>query len=187
MSIFHWLRGTLEQFFNVGGAGTAANPAWRNNAGVMESRRGDDSGFGLTRGADALGDDDYITRRQFAAGVSFFAVAFGRNTAVPGMGSLQLKAPGDSFVGYRTGRVVTLTGGSIHVNTPDGVRSYNMDIRINGVSAATVPLVAGAVGAHTAALAVPVAAGSEITAFVVLTAGVGASTFTQETALVEFH
>jgi len=77
-------------------------------------------------------------------------------------------------------------GASVQVApAADGVRSYNLDIYVNGVSVATLALAAGSIGASTAALAVAVAANDVVTAYMVKTAGAGASSFDEIQALVE--
>lgn len=110
---------------------------------------------------------------------------FGNSAAVPGAGTLQLTGPGLALSGLRMNRAGTITGASIQVNVVDNARAYDLDIRVNGVSVATLALPILTLGAHTVALAVAVAAGDLITAFMVLTAGVGASTFVEEHAMVE--
>ncbi len=199
MGIFHWVRGTLEQFWNLGGAGQATNPALRRNGAALEVRLGNDSAFAVTRGAAPVGPDDYTQKAYVDAAVAALlatigtvsaaiarvaSLAFGNNTTVPSLGSVQLRAPGDSLVGYRVTTAGTISRASLEVNLPDAVRSYVLDIRVNGLSVATVPLPATSTGAHSAALANAVVAGDRVTTFIVLTAGVGASTFTQETAFV---
>jgi hypothetical protein len=111
---------------------------------------------------------------------------FGRAAAVPAGGTLQLFAVGQSLQGFRALRNGTLTGLSLKTNVGDAVRSYNLEIRLNGVAAATLAFPAGGGDSQaTTALAVAVVAGDIVTAFMLLTAGAGASTFTTEEALVE--
>lgn len=110
---------------------------------------------------------------------------FGQTVNVPAGGTLQLQGPGQSLSGVRTLRAGIITGASIQVNVLDAARAYNLEIRVNGVAAATVPLPIGATGAQSTALAVAVAAGSSITAFMIRTAGAGGSTFAEEYAAVE--
>ncbi len=110
---------------------------------------------------------------------------FGNTVSVPAGGTLQLQGPGNTLSGLRVNRAGNITGASIQVNVADGARSYNLDIRVNGVSVATLALPAGSSGAHTAALAVAVAAGDVITAFMVRTAGAGPSAFGEEHSVVE--
>lgn len=104
---------------------------------------------------------------------------------MPGGGTLQLEYSGDSLVGQRQITAGTITGASIQVNVADGARSYNLSIRVNGVEVETVALPSGSTGAHDATLSSAVVAGDLVTAFLVLTAGSGASTFDEESALVE--
>lgn len=110
---------------------------------------------------------------------------FGHTTQVPGAGTLQLLGGGSSLVGLRMNRAGTITGASIQVDVVDNARAYNFEIRKNGVAVATLALPIITLGAHTVALAVAFVAGDLITAFMVRTAGVGASTFSSEHALVE--
>lgn len=90
-------------------------------------------------------------------------------------------------VGYRMFFAGTIDNASIQVDAADGARAYNLDIRVNGVSVATLALPVAAIGADTCTtpIAAAVVCGDVITAFLVRTAGVGASTFSNESALVE--
>lgn len=111
---------------------------------------------------------------------------FGRSTQVPGAGSLQLVGPGDTTVPVRINRVGVITGASVQVDTADiGGRNYDLQVWKNGASVATVALVAGAVGNSASNLNVAVAVGDLISAYLVRTAGAGASTFANEHAMVE--
>lgn len=96
-----------------------------------------------------------------------------------------MDGPGNTLVGFRVWRAGTITAGSIQVDAADGARSYNYDIRVNGVSVATIALPSGSTGASSVALAVPVVVGDVVTTFMVRTAGVGASTFGEEHGIVE--
>jgi hypothetical protein len=98
---------------------------------------------------------------------------------------LQLEGPGSTLAGFRVYRAGTITAASIQVDVVDVTRSYNLEIRVNGVAAATLALPAGSIGASTVALAVAVAVGDVVTAFMVKTIGVGASTFGEEHAVIE--
>ena len=77
------------------------------------------------------------------SGTNRQAYQFGRNSSVPNAGTLQLLGPGTPSVGFSVVRAGTITGGSISVDTADGTRSYNLDIRKNGVSVATIALATG--------------------------------------------
>lgn len=112
---------------------------------------------------------------------------FGNIAAVPGGGTLQLLGAGSTTVGYRQFSAGTIDNASIQVNTADAARSYNLSIRVNGVEVATLVLPAGSTGADTCTspLSAAVNCGDVITAFLVRTAGVGGSTFTAESAMVE--
>jgi len=55
---------------------------------------------------------------------------------------------------------------------------------VNAVTVATLALPSGSIGANTVALAVAVVATDVITAFLVLTAGSGASDFTEEHVVI---
>ena len=81
-------------------------------------------------------------------------------------------------------RAGTIVGASVQVNVADAIRSYDLDIYVNGASVATLTLAVG-LGADTTALAVAVAVGDVITAYMIKTAGAGASTFDEIHALVE--
>lgn len=110
---------------------------------------------------------------------------FGRNVQVPGSGTLVLYGPGDTTAPLRMNRNGTLTGASIQVNVVDGARAYDLVIYKNGAPVATVPLPIGSMGGNTNALAVPISVADLITAALVRATGVGASTFSQEHAMIE--
>lgn len=110
---------------------------------------------------------------------------FGNDNPVPGAGTLQLEWAGDSLVAMRQNRAGTITGASVQVNVVDASRDYNLSIRVNGIEVATLALPAGSLGNDTVALSSPLAAGDLLSAFLVRTAGSGASTFDEETAFVE--
>jgi hypothetical protein len=110
---------------------------------------------------------------------------FGRSIAVPSGGSQQLLGAGNTTAGYRMQRACTITAASIQVNTPDASRAYNLEIRINGSNVATLALAINSTGAHSTSLAIAVNAGDVLTAFLMRTSGSSASTFTNETAVVE--
>lgn len=109
---------------------------------------------------------------------------FGNTSTVPAGGTQQLQAPGQSLNGYRLMRAGTITGASIAVNVASA-NSYNLDVRINGSSVATLALAAGATSNSTVALSVAVVVGDILTAFMVRTAGSGGSTFSEQSAAVE--
>lgn len=110
---------------------------------------------------------------------------FGNTAAVPAGGTLQMNGPGNAIQGYRMMRAGTITGGSIQVNTADASRAYNLDIRVNAVSVATVPLPVSTLGASNVVLSVPVVVGDVVSAFLVRTSGAGASTFDEMASAVE--
>jgi hypothetical protein len=110
---------------------------------------------------------------------------FGRSTQVPGGGSLQLVGPGDTTVPVRINRVGVITGASIEVDAADGARTYDLQVWQNGASVATVTLASGTTGNSRSNINVAVAVGDLISAYLVRTAGVGASTFANEHAMVE--
>jgi hypothetical protein len=109
---------------------------------------------------------------------------FGQTAQVPAGGTLQMEGPGQSLNGFRVTRAGFIVAGSIAVNAVSA-NTYDLQIRVNGVSAAVVTLAAGQTSAQTIALAVAVAVGDIITTFMVRTAGAGGSTFNEEHATVE--
>jgi hypothetical protein len=112
--------------------------------------------------------------------------SFGRAAAVPAGGSLQLFAAGQTLQGFSVIRDGKITGLSVRVNVLDAARTFQLQVFVNGVlSTAVLTLASGSTSALTIALALAVAAGDIITAFVVRTVGAGASTFGNEEALVE--
>jgi hypothetical protein len=110
---------------------------------------------------------------------------FGATTRVPGAGTLQLQGPGTTLAGFRVFRAGSITAASVAVDVPDGTRSYNLDIRVNGVSAATLALPSGSISESTTTLAAAVNVGDIVTAFLVRTTGTGLSTFQESHAVVE--
>lgn len=109
---------------------------------------------------------------------------FGNTSIVPSGGTLQLEGPGTAIQGYRLPRGGTITAASVQVNTTSA-NGYDLDMRVNGVSAATLPLAAGTLGNSTVAPSVPVSANDILTAFLVRTSGSGGSTFNEMLAVVE--
>jgi hypothetical protein len=60
MSLYSKIRGTIETLFQLGLQG----PQLKNNAGVVEVRDPTDTGFVITRGADPVGPNDYVTKQS---------------------------------------------------------------------------------------------------------------------------
>jgi len=58
MSLFSKLRGTIETIFQIGLGG----PNVKNNVGAVEMRNAADAAFVITRGADPVGANDYVTK-----------------------------------------------------------------------------------------------------------------------------
>jgi len=110
---------------------------------------------------------------------------FGRDTQVPGGGTLVLYGPGNTTVGVRINRAGTIVGAAIQVDAIDGTRSYNLVVYKNGASVATVALPINTLGASANNLVVAVVIGDLITTALVKSAGAGASSFTSEQAIVE--
>lgn len=64
MSFFAKLRGTIETIFQIGLGG----PNIKANAGAVEMRNAADAGFAITRGADPVGANDYVTKGSLTSG-----------------------------------------------------------------------------------------------------------------------
>src|SRR3990172_9564453 len=111
------------------------------------------------------------------------AFLYGTDNPVPPAGTLQLQGPGNTLVGYRIPMVGQIVAASIQVDVADGTRTYNLEVRKNGVAVVTLALVG--TGANVSGLSVSFVAGDVLTTFMVKTAGAGLSTFSQETAVVE--
>lgn len=109
---------------------------------------------------------------------------FGNSVIVPSGGTLQMEGPGQTLSGFRVYRAGRITGGSISVNI-SSLNDYDLDIRINGLSVATVSMVAGLTSASSVLLSAAVAVGDIVTAFMVRTAGSGGSGFSEMHAVVE--
>lgn len=110
---------------------------------------------------------------------------YGRSTKVPGEGTLQLLGPGDTTVAVRINRNGTIVGASIQVDVVDASRAYQLEVWKNGASIATVSLAVSTLGNARSDIAVAVSAGDLVSAFVVQTSGSGASTFSNQHAMVE--
>lgn len=113
------------------------------------------------------------------------AFLYGTDNPVPPAGTLQLQGPGNTLVGYRMPMVGQIVAVSIQVDVADGTRTYNLEVRKNGVAVVTLALALGVTGANVSGLSVSFVAGDVLTVFMVKTAGAGLSTFSQETAVVE--
>ena len=113
---------------------------------------------------------------------------FGRSGAVPGGGMLQLEGPGLTLQGFRLYRPGFLTAGSIETNGAEPAlgNTYKLSIQVNAVEVAFVTLPVLVTGASSSAFVVAVVTGDIITAFVVRTAGAGASAFNDMQAAIEF-
>jgi hypothetical protein len=114
-------------------------------------------------------------------------VTFGASAAVPAAGTRQLFCVGQTTSAWRLPRRGRITAGAIQVNVVDAARAYKLSIQINGVEVALVALPVGTLGAQDDVLNVAVVAGDLLTALVILTAGVGGSTFASEVASVEIQ
>lgn len=60
MSLFSKIRGTIETLFQLGLGG----PNLKNNLGAVEVRNAADTTFAITRGADPVGPNDYVTKQS---------------------------------------------------------------------------------------------------------------------------
>ena len=63
MSFWSKIRGTFETLFQIGKGG----PQLKNNAGVVEHRNAADAAFAIARGADPVGNNDFLTLQYFNA------------------------------------------------------------------------------------------------------------------------
>jgi hypothetical protein len=125
-----------------------------------------------------------VDRMSYNPAVSPSSFQFGVNAQVPAGGSIQLEGPGTTTTGFVLSNKGIIVGGSIGVSNSPSANDYNLEIRVNGVTVATVALVAGQVKAF-ANLSVAVVAGDVVTAFMVRTSGSGGSTFNNQQAIVQ--
>jgi len=177
---------------NYGAQGQAGGIAYLDSsAEVDDTQHGSRSGGALHADATAV-VAGFMTSAEESklAGVATNAARmhdyiYGRSTQVPGHGTLQLLGPGDTTVGIRINRVGTLTGASIQVDVVDASRTFDLQIHQNGGSVATVSLPLSTLGASRSDLNIAVAVGDLMQAFVVRTAGVGASTFANILGMIE--
>lgn len=163
-----------------------------DHTGTINDTQHGTRGGGTLHSAAGGGSAGFMTDAQVTklAGISAGAALlqdyqFGESTKVPGGGTLQLKGPGNTAVGLRMNRAGTITGASIQVDVADGAQAYDLHVYKNGVSAATVNMAVGALGASSAALAVAVAIGDLLTVWLIRVGAGGASLFTSEHAMVE--
>jgi hypothetical protein len=63
MSLYSKIRGTIEALFQLGLGG----PQLKNNAGNVEVRNPTDTAFVITRGADPIGPNDYVTKQSLGS------------------------------------------------------------------------------------------------------------------------
>jgi hypothetical protein len=96
-----------------------------------------------------------------------------------------LIGPGDAILGIVCNRPGTITGGGIVVDAADASRTYDLQILVNGVSAAVIALALSTLVAYSTALSVAVVAGDVVSMQMVKTSGTGASTFNDMHAYVE--
>jgi hypothetical protein len=115
--------------------------------------------------------------------VSPSSFQFGLTTNVIGA-SAQFLGPDATTNGFVLSNRGYIVGGSIGVTGPASANDYNMEIRVNGVTAAVVPLPAGQLKAF-ANLSVAVSAGDTVTAFMVRTTGSGNSSFGNQQVIVQ--
>lgn len=59
MGVYTKIVGTVSNLFQLGRRG----PQLKNNSGVVEHRNAGDSAFVIARGADPVGNDDFVTKR----------------------------------------------------------------------------------------------------------------------------
>lgn len=71
------LRGTFQSLFRLGSPSSATSVQIKNAASALEARNFDDSAYVITRGADAIGDNDYPTFRQIKDDVSTIRFTIG--------------------------------------------------------------------------------------------------------------
>jgi len=65
MGLYEYLRGTLESIFQINGTG---GPNLKGVAGpILEVRDENDAGYIITRGADPVGNNDYVTKQYLEA------------------------------------------------------------------------------------------------------------------------
>lgn len=70
MPVIEKLRGITGSLFSFGLANVTTVLNLKNNAGIFEVRNAADAAYIIGRGADPVGDDDWVTRRYFLANAS---------------------------------------------------------------------------------------------------------------------
>lgn len=115
--------------------------------------------------------------------VSPSSFQFGANAQVPAGGTLQLLGPDQTSSGFVLINDGKIVGASLGVVGTSG-NNYDMEIRVNTVTVATLSLTAGTSEAY-GSLSISVVAGDSITVFMVRTSGSGGSTFQNQQAIVQ--
>lgn len=164
-------------FVSGGGSGGAGTPGARGIPGA-QGPQGTNPGVQGPQGISGPQGN------QGTIASNFTTYQFGHNSSVPGSGTLQLEGPGTSQIGFRVLRAGVISGGSINIDLPSP-NDYELEIRVNGLIAAVVPLPSGSTSASSAAFAAPVIVGDIVDALMVRTSGSGASTFNSQHAVVE--
>lgn len=78
MGLYEYLRGTLENIFQINGTG---GPNLKGIAGpILEMRDENDAAYIITRGADPVGNNDYVTKQYLEAAASLQAAYDAGNT-----------------------------------------------------------------------------------------------------------
>lgn len=75
--LFQKLRGVIGNILQIGLSG----PQIKNNSGAIEARDSTDAGFAIVRGADPVGNDDLVTKRNVNSAPRLIRFAIDGNAA----------------------------------------------------------------------------------------------------------
>ena len=139
-------------------------------------------------------DQEKLDNITPGAALNTVAVPSGRDSNVPGGGTLFLRVGGivTSSAGFiLSGGAATLTGLSITVDVSDGSRDYRLDLVSDPTGTPAIvgslALSSGSRTAFTGALSVAITSGTELGYRLIRTSGAGASTFAMVSATGEFE
>jgi hypothetical protein len=135
VSVWKWLRGTSETFWQLGLGG----PQWKNNAGAIEGRDPNDAAFVNVRGLDPVANQDFVTLAYFNAhpmgGQLIFSgmVAASETTTVAPYGDLATVGPSLTLTVPASGKILIRWGCNVG-NGGAGDGTSGMAISMSGAN-----------------------------------------------------
>ena len=155
------LRGTLQTIFRIG------TVQWKDSSGAVEARNTGDTGYVVARGADPVGNNDFVTKQYLAASASKAPLLWG-NESVQSSTTTRWMSPG-----YDRNIAKTTT---IEFEIPFAGTLHNLRIRHNttagnGNAIVYTLFVNGSSTALTVSLASTISSGTDVTNNVSVSAG----------------